>query len=170
VPLTVSPKDRLRPATPGDADALAQLRYEFRAALDPVTEPAAAFVERCAEWMRRQLAPGTAWHAWLIERDGQLVGTVWLELFEKLPNPIAERECHGYITNLYVRAEGRRAGLGTILLQAALAECEARGVDAVLLWPTTRSRRLYQRHGFQTAGDLLERRLAGAPQHPLDTG
>ena len=87
-----------------------------------------------------------------------MIGTVWLELIEKLPNPVGERERHGYITNLYVRAEQRGAGAGTRLLRAALAECDARGVDAVLLWPTPRSRSLYEREGFRPASDLLERR------------
>jgi GNAT superfamily N-acetyltransferase len=170
VPLTLPAGHRLRRALPADADALAQLRYEFRAALDPTTETAAGFVERCAEWMRHQLAACGPWHAWLIERDREVIGTIWLELFEKLPNPIAERERHGYITNLYVRAEARETGLGTALLAAALAECEAGRVDAVLLWPTARSRSLYQRQGFAAAGDLLERRLAPTPRHSLDTG
>jgi GNAT superfamily N-acetyltransferase len=165
-----APGHRLRHAVPGDAEALARLRYEFRTTLDPAIETAESFVERCAAWMRRQLGADGPWLCWVTERSGEISGTIWLELFEKLPNPIAERELHGYITNLYVRAEHRGAGLGATLLGAALAGCEARGVDAVLLWPTTRSRSLYQRHGFAAAGDLLERRLAPPPLHPLDAG
>ena len=156
---------RLRRAVPGDAETLAWLRYEFRAALDPATETADGFVERCTDWMRRQLGNRASWQCWVTEHGGQITGTIWLEFFEKLPNPIAERELHAYITNLYVRAENRDAGLGTKLLGAALSECEVRGADAVLLWPTAGSRGLYERHGFAAAGDLLERRLAPAPLH-----
>lgn len=157
----------LRRAVERDAGELARLRYEFRASLDPATETAGDFVDRCAGWMRRQLSAPAPWHCWVTESGGEISGTIWLQLFEKLPNPIAERELHAYITNLYVRPECRDAGLGTLLLGAALGQCEARGVDAVLLWPTARSRSLYARHGF-AGGDLLVRRLASAPLHGLD--
>lgn len=89
---------------------------------------------------------------------GAVVGTVWLQLIQKLPNPVAERELHGYISSLYVTPEHRGAGVGTLLLRAVLEECDARGVDAVLLWPTPKSRSLYERHGFAVRSDLLERR------------
>ncbi len=155
-----TPGARLRVARPEDADGLARLRYEFRASLDPVVEPEGEFVQRCAAWMRQRLAGG-AWRAWVADDAGEILGTIWLQLVDKLPNPVAERERHAYITNVYVQPDRRGAGLGAALLDAALRECEVRGVDAVLLWPTQRSRSLYERHGFG-AGDLLERRLPGS--------
>jgi GNAT superfamily N-acetyltransferase len=151
---------RVRRGRPADADALARLRYDFRADLDVPAETPPAFGARCATWMRRQLAPGSSWLCWVAELGDEIIGTIWLELIEKLPNPVAERERHGYITNLYVRPAHRGNGAGTLLLRQALAECESRGVDAVLLWPTPRSRSLYQRLGFAPPTDLLERRLS----------
>ena len=151
---------RVRRGRPADADALAWLRYDFRADLDSAAETPPAFGARCATWMRRQLAPGSSWLCWVAELGDEIIGTIWLELIEKLPNPVAERERHGYITNLYVRPAHRGNGAGTLLLRQALAECESRGVDAVLLWPTPRSRSLYQRLGFAPPTDLLERRLS----------
>jgi GNAT superfamily N-acetyltransferase len=153
----------IRRGQPADAIALAQLRYEFRAGLDRATEPARSFAPRCADWMRRQLGSGTPWLCWVAQHREQVIGTVWLELIEKLPNPVGETERHGYITNLYVRAEHRGAGTGTRLLRAALSECDAQRVDAVLLWPTPRSRSLYEREGFRPASDLLERRRVMPP-------
>lgn len=157
----------LRRAVPADARALAQMRYEFRVSLDPATEVADDFVERCAGWMRRRLHAVGPWYCWITEASDRLTGTIWLQLIEKLPNPVAERERHAYITNLYVRPEHRGAGLGGLLLGAALGECERGRVDAVLLWPTPRSRSLYQRHGFGPTTDLLERRLVTPPPHSL---
>jgi GNAT superfamily N-acetyltransferase len=154
---------RVRRAVAADAEALARLRYEFRASLDPVTEAEGAFTGRCAAWMRDRLAGDGNWHCWVAQHGDEIVATIWVQLFEKLPNPVAERERHGYITSLYVRPEHRDAGVGSVLLDEALAECEARGVDAILLWPTRRSRSLYQRHGFAPGSDLLERRLAPVP-------
>jgi GNAT superfamily N-acetyltransferase len=155
----------VRRGQPADAEILARLRYEFRAALDPAAETPPAFVERCARWMRRQLEPESPWYCWIAEQGAETVGTIWLELIEKLPNPVSERERHAYITNLYVRPAHRGGGAGTLLLRQALAECDARGVDAVLLWPTPRSRSLYQRLGFAPPADLLERRLSPPLPH-----
>jgi GNAT superfamily N-acetyltransferase len=157
------PAVEVRRAVPEDAEALARLRYEFRASLDPVTEPEDDFLTRCAGWMRERLAAGDAWYCWVAQHRNEIVGTIWLQLFEKLPNPIAERERHAYVTSLYALPQHRETGLGSALLEAALAECEARGVDAVLLWPTRRSRSLYERFGFGVGADLLERRLAPVP-------
>jgi hypothetical protein len=69
--------------------------------------------------MVERLAPGARWRCWVAVAEGQLVGTLWLQLLEKLPNP---------------------------------------GDEAVFLWSTPDSRRLYERHGFAVRDDLLDRR------------
>ncbi len=152
---------RIRRATPADAAALAGLRYEFRAALGQPAEPREPFLARCREWMAERLADGRGWRCWMAQHGaGGSVGTAWLQLIEKLPNPVGEPEIHGYVTSLYVQPDRRGAGLGSSLLAAALHECEVLNVDTVILWPTPKSRPLYQRHGFAAGEDLLERRLA----------
>jgi GNAT superfamily N-acetyltransferase len=95
-----------------------------------------------------------------------MVGTVWLQFLEKLPNPVAEPERHGYVSSLYVRPDFRGAGLGSALLSTCVETCRRYEVDAVLLWPTPASRSLYLRHGFEPREDLLERRLWMSPARP----
>jgi ribosomal protein S18 acetylase RimI-like enzyme len=148
----------IRPAIAVDAPALARLRYEFRAGIGPAAESEAAFVERCTAWMVERLRPGASWRCWVAQARGAVVGSAWLQLIEKLPNPVAEPELHGYISSLYVQPADRGAGLGSLLLAACLGECEAQAVDAAILWPTPRSRSLYVRHGFAVHDDLMERR------------
>jgi len=143
----------IRRAAAEDAKALAALRWEFRAALGRVNEHPDAFARRCTKWMRTRLAGGS-WRAWVAEAGGQAVGTVWLQLLEKMPNPVVEPELHGYVTNLYVR-ETARGGVGGRLLAAALEECAAAGVHAAFLWPTERSRSLYRRFGFSGEGEVM---------------
>jgi N-acetylglutamate synthase-like GNAT family acetyltransferase len=143
----------IRRAAAGDAEALAALRWEFRAPLGRLNEQPDAFVRRCTEWMRTRLAR-EAWRAWVVEADGRVVGTVWLQLLEKMPNPVVEPELHGYVTNLYVR-ERARGGVGSRLLAAALEECAAAGVHAAFLWPTEGSRSLYRRFGFTGEGEVM---------------
>ena len=148
----------IRPARADDAPILARLRYEFRAEFGSVEEPEQEFLPRCEAWIRDRLGAGGTWCAWLAEIDGMAAGTVWLQWIDKIPNPVAELEWHGYVTSLYVREQFRGREVGTSLLETALAACRARGVDSVILWPTPRSRSLYQRHGFAVRDDLMQLR------------
>jgi len=147
----------IRPAKPSDAAGLAELRWEFRAGRgEPAVESHDAFVARCAAWMQRELGADGTWRAWLAEDDGEIVGQVWLHTIQKVPNPIAERERHAYLSNLYVKPSAR-GGIGTRLLETVLAHTTANGVDSVVLWPSARSRSMYLRHGFTPNGAVLER-------------
>jgi GNAT superfamily N-acetyltransferase len=143
---------------PSDVAALARLRYEFRAGIEPAVESEQAFVERCTGWMRERLRPGGSWRCWVGHIGGAIVGSAWLQLIEKLPNPVGESGRHGYISSLYVQSAHRGTGLGSALLAACLRDADAMAVDAVILWPTPRSRSLYLRHGFAVRDDLMERR------------
>ena len=146
----------IRQATPADAFALARLRYEFRASLGGALEGEDEFVERCAGWMTERLKSESAWRCWVVEGGGGIVGNVWLQLIEKIPNPMPERERHAYLTNLFVRESERGRGIGSALLAAALDCCEAETVHAVFLWPTPRSRPLYLRRGFKPPTDMVQ--------------
>jgi len=149
----------VRLATVDDASALAVLRYEFRASNKPAVESAEEFLPRCVEWMRSRLADDARWRVWVLDSAGDVVGNIWLQLIEKLPNPNVDRELHGYITNFYVRPEHRNGGAGSRMLRAVLDECERSNVDTVFLWPTARSRPLYERHGFMPGDGMLAQDL-----------
>ena len=96
---------RVRRASGADASALAALRFAFRSALADPVESRTDFLVRCAAWMRTHLDDDTHWRAWIVEIDDEPVGTVWLQIIEKLPNPVLERELHAYVTNLFVLPE-----------------------------------------------------------------
>jgi len=148
----------VRPAVPEDAAALAALRWEFRAGRAAPTEDREAFLERCAAWMRTELATCVSWRAWVADSAGEIVGQAWLHTMQKVPNPIGERERHAYFSNLYVKPSAR-GGVGVRLLRAAIEWCEAAGVDTIVLWPTPRSRPLYVRHGFTDRVDFFALQL-----------
>jgi GNAT superfamily N-acetyltransferase len=145
----------VRRALPRDADALAELRYAFRLERRPATEPPESFAARCSNWMRPRLRGDSPWAAWLAERERRIVGNLWLQIVEKIPNPGPESELHAYISNFFILPAERNGGVGTKMLNAAVAHCRARCVDAVFLWPTERSTPLYRRTGFKTPDDLL---------------
>ncbi len=145
-----------RLATASDAPALARLRYDFRSSVGVAGEEESEFVGRCRRWMETRLSEGGAWRCWVAERDEELIGNLWAQLIEKIPNPTTEPEHHAYLTNFYVAEGARGKGVGSALLSQALRWCETRGVHAAILWPTERSRSLYLRHGFAAREDLLE--------------
>lgn len=157
----------IRRATIDDARPLAELRWEFRAGPemlhpdDPPVEDRGMFLTRCADWMRAELASGR-WRVWVAERDGRIVGQVWLNTIVKVPNPAGERERHGYLSNLYVTPSAR-GGTGTRLLEAALEAAASSGVDRVVLWPSEGSRSLYLRYNFTPNGDVLELTCPAVP-------
>ena len=148
----------IRTATRADAEALADLRWEFRSAQNPPVESRDAFVQRCAAWMREELKDGGAWNVWIAVDDHVIVGQVWLHTVRKIPNPIAEREQLAYLSNLYVE-ESARGGTGRRLLEAALDACRVNRIDRVVLWPSARSVTLYSSHGFARGGEVMELKL-----------
>ena len=153
------PDALIRLATPADAETLARMRYAFRASVGSAVEDQAAFVQRATSWMADRLGADGTWRCWVAEHEGAIAGNLWLQLIEKIPNPVAELEKHAYITNVLVDEALRGGGIGQRLMDAALAFCREQRVDSVILWPTPRSRTLYARNGFAVRDDIMEANL-----------
>jgi GNAT superfamily N-acetyltransferase len=150
----------IRTADVADAEALAELRWEFRSAQDPPTETHDAFVRRCGEWMRRELSTGDSWRAWAAVDQHAIVGQAWVQTVQKIPNPVADSEPEriAYLSNLFVKVSAR-GGTGTRLLEIALDWCRGNRIDRVVLWPSRRSVSLYLGHGFSRGGDVMELKI-----------
>ena len=159
----MKPDLTIRMARSSDAASLAQLRLALRSRATNI-ESEGAFLERCASWMARALTKEN-WRCWLAEDNDKVVGALWLQLIEKIPNPVAEPECHGYITNFFIAESARGNGLGSRLLTEVLSWCrqqessKGRLINSIVLWPTERSRSLYLRHGFNVSEDVFELKL-----------
>jgi GNAT superfamily N-acetyltransferase len=163
VETSVTTQTNLRPARTSDAQRLATLRFGLRSRPTNI-ESEQEFLERCTRWMTKVLAQDN-WRCWVAERDDEIVGALWLQLVEKVPNPTAEPERLGYITNFYVAESQRGKGLGSQMLEEVLTWCrEQRSgkgslINDVVLWPSDRSRSLYLRNGFKVPENLLELEL-----------
>jgi len=144
----------IRLATEADVAILSQMRFALRTKPENV-ETEKAFLERCTEWMRNHLE-NDSWRCWIVEEDDSIMGALWLQLVEKIPNPTSESEFFAYITNVFVKESARGKGLGSKLLSEAFAFCEQQKVETVILWPTEKSRPLYERHGFAVRSDVFE--------------
>jgi GNAT superfamily N-acetyltransferase len=145
----------IRTATASDAKLLARLRYELRSSFHEVLENEATFIERCTQWMQERLISDGPWKCWIAEQQQTPVGSIWVQLVEKIPNPVAESEHYVYLTNFYVREQYRGKGIGSMLLSEALAWSKDKNAQTIILWPTERSKGLYLRHGFSPGADLM---------------
>ena len=75
-----------------------------------------------------------------------------------------EHPCAAHIHELILDEPYRSQGLGRALLDDAIAWCAEKGVDEVCLGVaplSTRSRRFYERYGFEEASILLVRTVSG---------
>ena len=148
-------KVEIRLASEIDAATLARLRYALRSSSRTAVENEEAFLERCESWMRERLRDGSQWRCWIAEGETHVVGAVWAQLVEKIPNPMLESEYFVYLTNFYVREEYRGEGIGSQLLAAVLEWSRRQNAQMVFLQPTERSKSFYTRHGFSFAGNLM---------------
>jgi chorismate mutase/ribosomal protein S18 acetylase RimI-like enzyme len=129
----------VRPATPDDADVLAALYLDARAASYPAIPRPVHPPHDVRRWMRSHFeTPGT--EVWLAERvaggGGRDVSTVGLLLLED-----------DWVHSLYVAPDLTGQGIGTVLLDLA----KSLRPDGLGLWvfeTNARARRFYERHGF----------------------
>jgi ribosomal protein S18 acetylase RimI-like enzyme len=108
--------------------------------------------------LRQLLDDASIGCAWLIERDGGVIGYAIVTYGFDLE--FAGRE--GWLTEMWVDPEQRRGGVATAALALLAAELRARDVRAMHLQvrPDNPALRVYQRAGFETVPRLvLTRRL-----------
>lgn len=88
------------------------------------------------------------------DTSGGIVGQVWIDMTK-----LASRGA-GFLWALRVHPEARGRGIGTELVGAAEAWLAARTFESATLGvekENSRAMRLYQRLGYEVAGELLER-------------
>jgi GNAT superfamily N-acetyltransferase len=146
--------NKIRLANLNDVTVLARLRYLLRSKGASNVEAESQFITRTERWMLDHLQQ-EQWRCWVAEDAGTVLGALWLQLIEKIPNPTSEPEYYAYITNVFVHEAARRQGIGTQLLSEALSFCRQQSVEKIVLWPTERSRSLYERHGFAVRTAVL---------------
>jgi chorismate mutase/GNAT superfamily N-acetyltransferase len=137
----------VRAATPDDADVLAALYLDARAASYPAIPRSVHPPDDVRRWMRSHFeTPGT--QVWLAEqqpaadREPRTVGLLVLE--------------DDWVHSLYVAPDLTGQGIGTVLLELA----KSLRPDGLGLWvfdSNVRARRFYERHGF-----VVLRRTDGA--------
>lgn len=144
----------IRPARPEDAPGVVALRG--------VVHP---YLVRGVESTRRMIAqppPGEDWAAWVAETDGQVVG--WVSAYRNIQTSAANV---GEISTLHVHPAHRLRGVGTALLDAALAHLRLLGAKRLLTWSQPGSLPFARRHGFTPSRELRYSALDLRPAPPM---
>ena len=152
--VTATPSDDATARTGGqsDADALARLRWIWRAVERTEVGDPDRFRDEFGIWIslhERTHVP------YLVEVDGCAVGMAWLAIIERIPGPEIWKRLSGHVQSVYVMAEHRDGGLGSLLMEELIDGAKREGVDYLFVHPSPRSFPFYRRLGFTGEGSLL---------------
>ncbi|MCX7864325.1 MAG: GNAT family N-acetyltransferase [Novosphingobium sp.] len=141
------------PATLDDAPAIAAIYAHYVKHGTATFETDPPSVDEMEERMRRVLEGG---YPWLVVREasGEVLGYAYASRFH--PREGYRYSCE---VSIYVRHDSLGRGLGTALLTALIAECEARGFRqalAVIAGTEPASVVLHARNGFRPCGTLQQ--------------
>ena len=123
----------LRPYHPDDFESLVRLWYESWHHNFPNLQHPWTYLQWREHFQDRVTANASIWIA---EGTGQLAGFIVLH------------ENNGYLDQIFVSPAMQRQGVGTILLNKA-KELSPDGIYLDTLQSNTKSRRFYEKHGFQ---------------------
>ena len=142
----------VRPATPDDFDAVAELWKEFDHEIPPPTHEGPSDHEKELAEVAEILESETAFVA--LDEEGAPIGFV-----------LARRRAPGFgtLTDLYVRELDRRSGVGTDLMRAVLEAFRAQGIeqlDLEVVAANTVARALYSRWGLRDEVMIMAGRVS----------
>lgn len=154
----------IRRATEGDAAALGRLGallmrahygFDTKRFMAPGSNPEAGYEAFLASEMADDDVA-----VFVAERGGQVVGYVYAGLEPQSWKEL--REACGFIHDVAVVEGGRRAGIATALVDAAVEWLASRGAPRVMLWTAERNeaaQRLFDRLGFRRTMIEMTREL-----------
>ncbi len=134
----------VRKATADDAATLAAFRWDWRAQSRTGTDYT-DFVRMFSAWVVEHLPTHVPFVA---VADGDLVGMAWLMIAERVPSQNNRYRRFGDVQSVYVVPDLRDGGVGTMLLNAVLAEARDLGLEHVTVHSSDRAVPFYERLGF----------------------
>ena len=151
---------QFRLATAADLTQLASMRWAFRHedGERPV-EDESAFTRRYTDFVQDGIH-AQQWAYWIAETSERLiVAHMAVGIVRSIPRPARRGDAWGYVTDSYTRPAFRRSGIGGTLLQHLISWASAQDLELLLVWPSERAHRFYERAGFVRHGDLHVLRL-----------
>ena len=155
----------LRPATETDIPVLAYQRCAMFEATGLLHAADGGELETAVRRYLEEAMPAGTFHAWLVEAGGVVVAGGGLQLRTLQARPgFVRGEPEGLVVSMWTEPAHRRRGLGSRVLEALLAWCEARGIRRLTLHASAEGRPLYQRYGFKPTNEM---RLERPERHPV---
>ena len=103
-----------------------------------------------AKFFYRNISSGNAVF-WTVEHDGELIGELYAFLNIEEDKDFADGSTTAYLCAFRVKKEFRGQGLGTRMMEAALADLKTRGFRRATIGVSEeRNKKLYSRLGFDT--------------------
>jgi GNAT superfamily N-acetyltransferase len=153
-------------ASSEDVDELARLRHALYDEYGDADLPFTQYLPAFRAFAVTALAD-RRWRAWVAREDGRIVATMWMQVVERVPQPIGAGGGRpiGYLTNAYVDRQHRNEGLGSRMLTEIRDWAQAEGVGTILCWPAPGedAERFYARAGFGRDGGPMTLNLPGSP-------
>jgi GNAT superfamily N-acetyltransferase len=141
------PELTYRAATPGDAAALAFLRWHMEVERHGTEHPRDEYMANFVAALRPEMERGTH-QAWLAEAGGEPVACVILIWWAMPPNFEQPHRKRGFVSSVYTRPEYRRQGVARRLMELLIAGAREQGVQRLILWASDMGRPLYEGLGF----------------------
>jgi GNAT superfamily N-acetyltransferase len=146
----------IRWAEERDLDTLALFRWQWGAERQVPTEEFESFRLRFLDWCGNQ---ASSHRALVGVVDDEAVGMAWLARVARLPDADGPADLQVDLQSVYIVADRRGAGLGSLLVDAAFEAARAMGASLMTVHAGRRSLPLYKRLGFEPSGRLLQIQL-----------
>ena len=138
-----------------DLPALARLLWLHAAPEQQAGQSVESFAGDLARWW----ADHAETHLAFVARSegADLVGMAWLALLPRVPRPSTTTRLSADIQSVFVLPEHRGNGVGSALVQSALEHASRLGVGRVTVHSSSKAVRVYERLGFASSRELLQR-------------
>ncbi|MEO0569506.1 MAG: GNAT family N-acetyltransferase [Pseudomonadota bacterium] len=147
----------IRPHRPKDFQQLTELRWLLKTEDDPTVseDKKANFQTAYFNQLHFSEKLGDTVH-FVIDDAPKIAGALTIRIVRKELAPVSEASSWGYLTNTYVTNECRGRGLGSKLLNNAIAWAREIQLELLIVWPSERSYSFYRAAGFCGESDPLE--------------
>lgn len=138
-----------------DLGQLARLLWLHAAVDERADQSLESFAVDLATWWTDHSNSHTAFVA--RSADSEVVGMAWLALVPRVPRPGTTDRRSADIQSLFVVPEQRGKGIGSVLVQAASEHAGRLGASRVTVSSGHKAVPLYERLGFASSPQLLQR-------------
>lgn len=147
---------RIGQANANDAAELARLIWLDHYGTSPAgPKDLDPFLHEFRDWWGANIQTHTAFVA--RAEDGPLVGMAWVAVLPRVPRPGMTNRMFADIQTVFVLPEHRGHGIGSALVEAATQFGLAEGALRVTVHSGRKAVPLYQRLGFESSRQLLQR-------------